>query len=48
MLPKFNKHHLVWIAGIVIVILYIFAPTSGVTLIIHQIFHTLLSFLISV
>jgi hypothetical protein len=48
MLPKYNKHQLVWIVVIIIAILYIIAPHEGITLIIHQIFHTILAFLLQI
>jgi hypothetical protein len=48
MLPKFNKHHIVWIAAIIIAILYIFAPNSAITLLLRQSFHVVLAFLLSI
>jgi hypothetical protein len=47
MLPRFSRHHLIWIVAIVIAILYIFAPTAGVTLLIRQCFHVALTLLLA-
>jgi hypothetical protein len=46
MLPKFSRQHWIWIVILVIAIFYIFMPNSGITLILRQIFHTLLAFLL--
>ncbi len=45
MLPKFSRQHWIWIAVLIIAIFYIFMPASGITLILRQLFHTVLAFL---
>jgi len=46
-MPKFTRHHIIWIVIATIIALYVFLPTSGVVDILRPIFHVVFSQLLS-